>query len=96
MILPSYYMLCIGSTPSGNISLSINADVREFTEKTASSSSGTNEIQQIDVGANITSEHQVRNTGEAVWKWLETPLGRQTTVIVDFLSDLIVGIAPDS
>ena len=56
----SYYMLCIGSSISGDIRLSIIVDVREFTEKVASSSSGTSEIQQIDVGANVTSEYQVK------------------------------------
>lgn len=53
-------MLCIGSSSTGVIRLSITADVREFTEKAVSSSSGTSEIQRIDIGANVTSEYQVK------------------------------------
>jgi hypothetical protein len=58
-ILHSYYILCVGSTNTGNFYLTIKAAMQPLNARTGVSSPGTSEIQQISIGANVTNEHQV-------------------------------------
>jgi hypothetical protein len=55
----SYYLFCVGSRRNGNLMLSVGMRMHQTTLTGTTSSMVLNEIQRIDVNANVTSEHQV-------------------------------------
>jgi len=57
--LSSYYLFGVGSRVGGHLNLAIGTRMHETTLTATTSSMVLNEIQRIDVNANVVSERQV-------------------------------------
>lgn len=54
-------MLCVASTHGGQLNLAVKSAIQPVNSRTGASFPGTSEIQQINIGAPVTYEHQVRD-----------------------------------